>query len=99
MAEKYNKYFGFKSYNEYLNSEHWRNFVVLLFDARENKINDYINNKQIRLGTWNCEECHKKFYSPMGLQVHHKSYDCLGSERSEDVILVCKQCHKKIHGK
>ena len=29
--------------------------------------------------------------------VHHKTYDNVGKERPEDLILLCPDCHKKVH--
>lgn len=31
-------------------------------------------------------------------QVHHLNYNSVGNENREDVISLCKDCHKKIHG-
>ncbi len=28
-----------------------------------------------------------------GLQLHHKNYDRLGEERSDNLVLLCKACH------
>lgn len=41
-----------------------------------------------------CQKCKSK----KGLQVHHIRYDSLGNEAGEDVIVLCKECHKKEHG-
>jgi 5-methylcytosine-specific restriction endonuclease McrA len=41
-----------------------------------------------------CEECG----APWGLQVHHKTYERLGSEAPEDMICLCRDCHRKLHG-
>lgn len=32
-----------------------------------------------------------------GLALHHRTYKRIGTERLMDVILVCKECHAKIH--
>jgi 5-methylcytosine-specific restriction endonuclease McrA len=37
--------------------------------------------------------------SKKGLSLHHKTYKRLGSERLTDFILVCNDCHLKIHKK
>jgi 5-methylcytosine-specific restriction endonuclease McrA len=37
--------------------------------------------------------------SPDNVQVHHRTYDHLGQERIQDVILLCDSCHTKFHGK
>ena len=41
-----------------------------------------------------CEECGEK-----GTQVHHLSYENVGDEDDDDVMVLCNQCHKEIHNK
>jgi 5-methylcytosine-specific restriction endonuclease McrA len=31
--------------------------------------------------------------------VHHNSYDRLGAEEPEDLVVLCRECHKLFHGK
>jgi 5-methylcytosine-specific restriction endonuclease McrA len=31
------------------------------------------------------------------LEVHHKNYKSLGNENSEDVVVLCVNCHKNEH--
>ena len=33
------------------------------------------------------------------LHVHHKTYDNIGEEKPDDLIVLCKACHEKQHGK
>jgi len=33
------------------------------------------------------------------LQVHHLTYDRLGTERAEDVAVLCLRCHEREHGR
>lgn len=40
-----------------------------------------------------CEKC----LSPYRLTVHHKTYERLGSERNEDLIVLCWKHHKELH--
>ncbi len=42
-----------------------------------------------------CEDCGSKDR----LHVHHLHYRTLGNEKPEDVRLVCKPCHERIHGR
>lgn len=42
-----------------------------------------------------CECCTMRY----GSCVHHRTYKRLGEELPEDLIHVCKQCHKMIHKK
>jgi len=32
------------------------------------------------------------------LDVHHRSYDNYGCERPEDLVVLCRSCHQKVHG-
>lgn len=34
-----------------------------------------------------------------GLQVHHNSYENLGNELDEDLIVLCRRCHEAFHAK
>lgn len=36
-----------------------------------------------------CEKCGER----NGLEVHHKTYERLGHEKSSDLIVLCKACH------
>ncbi len=38
---------------------------------------------------WLCEACGGK-----ATEVHHKNYDCLGEEESDDVVVCCHGCHE-----
>ena len=42
-----------------------------------------------------CEECQET----LGAQVHHLTYERVGNERLEDLLYVCEECHRKLHGK
>lgn len=40
-----------------------------------------------------CEKCGGNFW----LQVHHLSYENVGNEGKDDVIILCAYCHWRIH--
>jgi 5-methylcytosine-specific restriction endonuclease McrA len=42
-----------------------------------------------------CQDCLKKVKFP---QVHHLTYKNIYHEEPEDLTLLCKKCHNKIHG-
>ncbi len=42
-----------------------------------------------------CIECGTE----KGLNVHHKNYDSVGNENTEDVTVLCFKCHKEEHNK
>lgn len=37
--------------------------------------------------------------SNLDLNVHHRTYERLGDERLADLIVLCRDCHAKYHGK
>lgn len=42
---------------------------------------------------YRCQLCN----SPTRLQVHHRTYDRLGNERPDDLIVLCQKCHTAFH--
>jgi len=45
------------------------------------------------MGSGGCQKCGTYNY----LEVHHLNYKNVGSESSEDVIVLCHKCHMKEH--
>ena len=45
---------------------------------------------------WRCSRCCRK---NRPLEVHHKTYDRLGRERPDDLVVLCEDCHARIHGR
>ena len=79
---------GFKSYEDYLESEHWRSFRKLVLDAQ-----------RVRLGLERnvCEDCSSS-KEGIKLQLHHLNYERIGMEWIEDVKVIGKECHQRLHG-
>jgi 5-methylcytosine-specific restriction endonuclease McrA len=49
-----------------------------------------------------CERCGYRSYdedSIKKLDVHHKTYDHFGEEPLSDLIVLCRDCHQKEHGR
>ena len=47
-----------------------------------------------------CEKCGgvgKQLGGDLTLHVHHLTYKRFGAEEMEDLICVCKQCHRELH--
>lgn len=44
---------------------------------------------------WRCQVCNNS----ERLEVHHRTYKNLGNETLDDVIVLCRGCHSKFHGK
>jgi len=53
------------------------------------KIRKFKQNKDRR-----CEACGRKHKN---VQVHHKHYDSIGKESMQDLVVVCPDCHTKLH--
>ena len=71
------KSFGYKSYQEYLESDLWKEkkeHIMKVFKRR-------------------CYVCHSYSF----LVVHHKTYESVCNEGKEDVVVLCRSCHEKIH--
>jgi 5-methylcytosine-specific restriction endonuclease McrA len=83
---------GFKSYeyDKYLETEHWKTFRSAAFAEQ-----------LARLGHNCCEHCSKNEKAKSGtkLVVHHLTYERLGKEHPEDAVIICGDCHDKIHGR
>ncbi len=52
--------------------------------------------EKLREVGFKCEECGAKRFEKH-LQAHHKTYDRLGNEELEDLIILCEDCHTKKH--
>jgi len=48
----------------------------------------------LQRANYRCEACGV----PWGLQVHHKTYQRLGKEDLDDLVCLCRVCHRKFHG-
>lgn len=59
----------------------------------------YISSIVKLIANYTCAECGKQ-YHPIGLAVHHKTYEHLGSELDhlDDLVVLCRGCHMKTHG-
>jgi len=44
-----------------------------------------------------CTKCGEAFQL-IDSNVHHLTYERVGNELDEDLVLLCKECHKKVHG-
>lgn len=68
---------------------------------KDNKYTNYLQTirwKEIRKFIYAREKgCCANCGSPFNLVVHHLTYDRLGSEDMNDLVLLCKTCHCKLH--
>lgn len=40
----------------------------------------------------------KKQLSTLNMQVHHLTYERLGKETFSDLVVICDECHERLHG-
>jgi hypothetical protein len=73
---------GMRVYTEYLASAHWAD-VRMRWKA-SNMFRGWV------CSSYGCD-------SKEGLSLHHWTYVRLGREQLSDLILVCRDCHKRIH--
>lgn len=74
-------------YRGYLKSSHWES----------------LREQRLRRSSWTCERCGQGAGmsakgNRTGLNLHHLSYERVGLERDEDIIVLCSECHAKEHG-
>ena len=76
-----------EEYRSLLNSDYWRGYSYAIVKERD----------------WTCEDCGKKFqYQRNMLNVHHLTYHNDNKPwqyDKEELLLLCKDCHAKRHGK
>jgi 5-methylcytosine-specific restriction endonuclease McrA len=48
----------------------------------------------IRRAHGHCLLCPRRSH----LEVHHRTYVALGHERVEDLVVLCRECHRRHHG-
>lgn len=81
-----------RALRQYYETEHWRAFSKELLDEK----------------TAMCEMCGRRRWVQGArgawkiatrFNVHHKNYKCLNFESRSDVMVLCEECHKRIHNK
>jgi len=73
---------------------------------RSKSYNKYLKSKQwrdfrnkiINDRGFRCQRCKNEFETKL-LQIHHITYDRIFNEKPEDVLLLCKGCHKNQHSR
>ena len=73
---------GFATYAEYLASPQWK-------EVRDR----WMKSKLCKGEKCHALGCDEVYF----LSLHHRTYDRIGMEQLQDLILVCKKCHHKIH--
>lgn len=90
----------YNSYEEYIHSDIWRTKVNELIKlVRHCQVcgrSKYIyseDNENLKNGK------PKQIFKDLPLTVHHKTYENVGNEPKRDLLVVCHNCHNKIHKK
>jgi hypothetical protein len=74
-------------YDRYLRASHWQRYRRVTRYKRGQACEDCGITEEMAL----------RYYGKT-LQIHHLTYENLGRERSEDVLLLCPRCHSLRHG-
>jgi len=70
------------SYWEYISSSAWRNSAARL--------------DELRSADFRCRACFAEASDDGALEVHHRTYQRLGHEKSGDLTTLCGPCHRTI---
>jgi ribosomal protein L40E len=79
-----------EDYDKYFELQHWQEFRKQVIEVQKKNF-----------GYNCCEKCGaspQKVTRETALHVHHLTYERLGEELFEDVIIICRRCHEKEHG-
>ena len=76
--------------------------IVIKTEIKEYK--DYLESEtwnktrkeKLKEAEYKCQLCSKK---DIELHVHHNTYENIGNEEMNDLIVLCKDCHSKFHDK
>src|SRR6266852_2617962 len=79
-----------QEYDKYLQLPHWQSFRKLMFAEQVKKHGHNFCQ--------NCGATPKELTRQTALHVHHLTYERLGNELLEDVMISCRSCHEKEHG-
>lgn len=75
-------------YADYINSDAWKRRKQTFLKRSQRVI-----AMRRKFGCIVCEFCKKRGR----FNIHHKTYERLGHERSTDLIILCDDCHKAVH--
>src|SRR5205823_5272038 len=53
--------------------------------------------RALKLAKWRCQECWARSARYAPLEVHHLTYERLGAELDDDLIVLCPTCHHRAH--
>jgi len=80
-----------EEYEKYFEFPHWQEFRRRALELQRKN-----------LGHNCCEKCGARptvVTRETALHLHHLTYERLGEERFEDVMIICRPCHDEEHGR
>jgi len=72
-------------------NSNWGDFYHEYLQSKQWKVRS--NQARKRAG-YRCQLCNSK----KSLEVHHRTYERIGFESQDDLIVLCNKCHEKFHG-
>jgi hypothetical protein len=78
-----------KEYQTYLASIEWASRRLCLLVERKCRSDSCVPPGWEH---WHCEKCFS-YLKRQFIEVHHKTYENLGHEKDEDLMVVCSDCH------
>lgn len=70
-------------------AEKWRRYLRSKEWARK-------RHEAIVRARWRCEVCGRWSFDEQDYQVHHKTYEHFGDERPEELMAMCRRCHRRV---
>lgn len=86
--------------------EKWRGRISRLGELRSMPYAEYLRTPEWQRrrelhresALLRCQLCNEKKRPGLTLHVHHRTYDRRASERFNDLIVLCEECHRRFHG-
>lgn len=80
--------YGNRSYNGHVHTAEYENYIhSSAWRSRR--------QRALQLGHYRCAKCG----STTSLQVHHLSYQHLGHELDNELVVLCASCHRQVHNR
>lgn len=88
---------------EALNAEPVRHHRVRVAELRRMAYHEYLLSEEwqetrrraLERALFRCQSCDRRD----GLQVHHRTYERVGEESADDLLVLCEVCHARVHAK
>jgi hypothetical protein len=84
------------AYARYLNSPHWHRVRLQALQRAGFRCQGRVEDESPYAG-YDDGDTTKQCESKTRLEVHHLNYDNLGSELPQDLLVLCRDCHHRLH--